>query len=82
MLVFCNAGADEFNYSSNPSYIDDASRIVVIDPGQEETQRAFSYITGIGLYDSNDNLLAMGKVSRPIEKNNERQTTLRLRLDF
>jgi hypothetical protein len=82
MLVFCTAGADEFNYSSNPTYTDTTSRIVVIDPGQEDTQRAFSYITGIGLYDANDNLLAMGKVSRPIEKDNERQTTLRLRLDF
>lgn len=82
MLVFCTAGADEFNYSSNPTYRDTDSRIVVVDPGQEDTQRAFSYITGIGLYDANDNLLAVGKVSRPIEKDNERQTTLRLRLDF
>lgn len=82
MLVFCTAGADEFNYSSNPTYRDSNSRIVVIDPGQEDTQRAFSYITGIGLYDANDNLLAVGKVSRPLEKDGERQTTLRCRLDF
>jgi len=82
MLVFCNAGADEFNYSSNPSYKDSASRIVVIDPGQEDNQRSFTYITGVGLYDANGTMLAVGKLSRPIEKNNERQTTLRLRLDF
>lgn len=82
MLVFCQAGADEFNYSSNPSFKDDQNKIVVIDSGQEDTQRSFTYITGIGLYDANDTLLAVGKLSRPIEKNNERQTTLRLRLDF
>jgi hypothetical protein len=82
MLVFCQAGADEFNYSSNPSFKDDQNKIVVIDSGQEDTQRSFTYITGIGLYDANDTLLAVGKLSRPIEKNNERQPTLRLRLDF
>ena len=80
-LIFCRASADEFNYSSNPTYIDD-SRIVVIDKGQEDVQQSFTFITGIGLYDSNDNLLAVAKVSRPIEKSSERDITLRIRLDF
>lgn len=81
-LVFCRLDADEFNYSSNPTYMDDDSRIVVIDPGQEDTQQAFSFVTSIGLYDANDNLLAVGKVNRPIEKSPERALDLRLRLDF
>ena len=81
-LIFCNAGADEFNYSSNPTYIDSENRIRVIDVGQEDTQTSFTFITGVGLYDANDNLLAMAKVSRPIEKNNEKNLTLRIRLDF
>jgi len=82
MLIFAQAGADEFNYSSNSSFVDSDNRIVVIDAGQEDTQRSFTYITGIGLYDANDNLLAVGKLSRPLEKNNERQPTLRVRIDF
>jgi len=81
-LVYCRASADEFNYSSNPTYIDSSNRIVVIDEGQEDTQQAFTFITGIGLYDSNDNLLCVAKVSRPIEKNNEKDITLRIRIDF
>lgn len=81
-LIFCRAASDEFNYSSNPTYTDDDNRIIVIDPGEESTQTSFTYITGVGLYDSNDTLLAVGKVSRPIEKNNERDITLRVRLDF
>jgi hypothetical protein len=81
-LVFCRAAADEFNYSSNPTYVDSENRIVVIDPGQEDTQTSFTYITGVGLYDANSNLLAVGKSSRPIEKSAERDLTLRLRLDF
>lgn len=80
--VFVRLGADEFNYSSNPTYTDSNDRIVVIDEGQEETQQSFVFFTTIGLYDANNNLLAVGKTSRPILKDNERDLTLKLRLDF
>lgn len=81
-LLFCRATADEFNYSSNPTYVDPDGRIIVIDEGQEDTQRGFSFITTVGLYDANDNLLAVAKLSRPIEKNDEKDLTVRVRLDF
>lgn len=81
-LLFCRATADEFNYSSNPTYVDSDGRIIVIDEGQEDTQRGFSFITTVGLYDANDNLLAVAKLSRPIEKNDEKDLTVRVRLDF
>jgi hypothetical protein len=71
-LLFCRATADEFNYSSNPTYVDTDGRIVVVDEGQEDTQRGFSFITTVGMYDANDNLLAVAKLSRPIEKNDEK----------
>jgi hypothetical protein len=81
-LFFCTLGADEFNYSSNPTFTDDSNRIVVIDPGQEDQQTTFTFVTGVGLYDANDNLLAVGKCSRPIQKSPENSLTLRLKLDF
>lgn len=81
-LFFARATADEFNYSSNASYVDSDNRIVVIDEGQEETQRAFAFVTSIGLYDANNNLLAVAKLSRPVEKNDEKDLTFRIRLDF
>jgi hypothetical protein len=81
-LIFCEAGADEFNYSSNPTFIDADDRIVVIDSGQEDTQQTFTFITSVGLYDANDNLLAVAKLSRPVEKSPERQLTFRIRLDY
>ena len=81
-LIFCRATADEFNYSSNPTFTDTTQRIRVIDQGQEEVQRSFSFITTVGLYDVNDNLLAVAKLSRPIEKNDEKDLTVRVRLDF
>jgi hypothetical protein len=81
-LIFCRASADEFNYSSNPTFKDSQNRIVVIDVGQEDTQQSFTYITSVGMYDANDNLLAVAKLSRPVQKNSERDLTLRVRLDF
>jgi hypothetical protein len=81
-LYFCTADADEFNYSSNPTYVDTDSRIRVIDVGSEDVQTSFTFITSVGLYDANDNLLAVAKLSRPVEKNNEKQLTLRVRLDY
>ena len=81
-LIFCRATADEFNYSSNPTYTDTDDRIVVIDEGAEDTQRSFTFPTTVGLYDANDNLLAVAKMSRPVEKNDEKDLTVRVRLDF
>lgn len=81
-LFFTRASADEFNYSSNPTFVDSDNRIVVIDEGQEDTQRTFSFVSSVGLYDANDNLLAVAKLSRPVEKNDERDLTFRVRLDF
>lgn len=81
-LIFCKAGADEFNYSSNPTFIDGNNKIVVIEQGSEDTQQTFTFVTSIGLYDANNNLLAVAKLSRPVEKSPERDLTFRVRLDF
>ena len=81
-LIFCRARADDFNYSSNPTFIDSTGRVVVIDEGQEATQESFTFVTSIGLYDAADNLLAVAKLSRPVEKSSERDLTFRVRLDF
>jgi len=82
-LIFCRAPADEFNYSSNPTFVDSTSqKIVVIDEGQEGLQDTFTYVTTIGLYDGSNNLLAVAKLSRPVEKSPERDLTFRIRLDF
>ena len=81
-LIFCRATSDEFNYSSNTTFTDADNRLVVIDEGQEGKQLGFTFITTIGLYDANDNLLAVAKLSRPIEKNPEKDLTFRIRLDY
>jgi hypothetical protein len=81
-IFFCRASADEFNYSSNPTYTDSQNRIVVIDQGEEIEQKAFVFATSIGMYDANDNILAVAKLSRPVLKDDERDITFKVRLDF
>ena len=81
-LIFCRATADEFNYSSNPTYTDSEGRLLVIDESEQGIQKSFSFITTVGLYDANEELLAVAKLSRPVEKNDEKDLTMRVRLDF
>jgi len=81
-LIFCRATADEFNFSSNSSYTADDGSIVVIDESERGVQSSFTFVTSIGLYDSSNQLLAVAKLSRPVEKNNEKDMTFRIRLDF
>jgi hypothetical protein len=81
-IITARLGADEFNYSSNPTYVDEDNRIVVIDEGQEDIQQSFTMLTTLAFYDANDTCLAVAKLSRPIEKSIERDLLLRTRLDF
>ena len=81
-LYYCNAAPDEFNFSSNPTYTDSTGRVRVIDANATQTDKPFSFITTIGLYDAGDELLAVAKLSRPVEKNEEKNLTFRVRLDY
>lgn len=86
-LIFCRALPDDFNYSSNPTYVensgDQLGRLTIYDPSlSDEMQEPFAYITTIGLYDNAGGLVAVAKLSRPVEKNPGRDLTFRVRLDF
>jgi hypothetical protein len=77
-IYFCRAGSNEFNYSSNPTYLS-GSKIRV---KSESTDSPSSYITTIGLYSEDNELLAVAKVSEPLKKDPSNELTLRVRLDY
>lgn len=79
-IYFCRATNSEFNYSSNPTFVDANKRIRVTSGSNILQTRTF--VTTIGLYDSNDNLLAVGKVNKPITKSPDNESIFRLRLDY
>lgn len=79
-IYFCRATNAEFNYSSNPTFVDDNKRIIVTSGSNILQTR--TYITTIGLYDANDNLLAVAKVNKPITKSPDNEATFKVRLDY
>ncbi len=77
-VYFCRAHHNEFNYSTNPTYIS-GSKIVVKNT---HTDSPLSYITTVGLYSADNELLAVAKVSEPLKKDPSNELTLRVRLDY
>jgi hypothetical protein len=78
-IYFCRANHNEFNYSSNPTYLT-GSKIRV--KGDLADLPPVSYITTVGLYSPDRVLMAVAKLSEPIRKDPTRDFTLRVRLDF
>ena len=77
-IYFCRAKHNEFNYSANPTYLT-GSQIRV---KTNATDVPISYITSIGLYSADNQLLAVGKFSEPIRKDSNIELTFRARLDY
>lgn len=79
-IHFCRVGPNDANFSTNPTYIDEDGNIRCI---QEKGDDPFTYVTTIGLYGAKDDeLLAVAKTSRPIEKNPEVDLSISVRLDY
>ena len=78
-IYFCRAHNTEFNYSSNPTYLS-SSEIRV--KGNNPQADPVSYITTVGLYSPDNELIAVAKVSEPLKKSPSNEVTLRVRLDY
>ena len=77
-IYFCRANNNEFNYSANPTYLN-KSKIVVKQTAQDQPK---SYITTVGLYSADNELLAVAKLSEPLKKTPNDELTFRVRLDY
>ena len=77
-IYFCRANHNEFNYSSNPTYLT-GSKIRV---KSQATDNPVSYITTVGLYNDNNELMATAKLSEPLKKSPATEFTIRTRLDY
>ena len=77
-IYFCRANHNEFNYSSNPTYLT-GSKIFV---KQNKDDQPVSYITTVGMYSADNELLAVAKLSEPLKKTPTNELTLKVRLDY
>jgi hypothetical protein len=74
----CTLRENEFNASLNPSIISGSEGI----PYNFATGSEFGpYITTVGLYDENQNLLAIGKLSQPLPSSPTTDTTILINID-
>lgn len=76
--VFVRVRNSEFNYSVNPSNITgsgDLRHDYMIDAPQ-------AYVTSVGLYNDNNDLLGIAKLSKPLVKDFTKEALLRIKLDF
>lgn len=79
-FVFCRARNAEFNYSVNPSFSVSASAGSILY--NEFVQNPQTYITSIGMYNDNNELLAVAKLSKPLKKDFTKEALVRVKLDF
>ena len=77
-IYFCRLPVNKFNYSSNPTYTS-GSKIIVKN---QATDLPVAYVTTIGLYNAQNELLATAKLSEPLKKTPQNEMTLRVRLDY
>lgn len=78
-FFFVRAKNAEYNYSNNPSYVTGSNgklkqQTFVGDPK--------SYITTVGLYNNDNELLAIAKLSKPLLKSFSNEILIKVKLDF
>ena len=77
-IYFCRANHNDFNYSTNPTYLENSK----IRVKTNTFDMPVSYVTTVGLYSADNELLAVAKLSEPIKKQPDTELTLRVRLDY
>jgi hypothetical protein len=78
IYAFVRILSDEFNYTNNPSYTTGQSSFVRKDI--TKNSNGISYITTIGLYDDNRDLIAVAKLSKPIRKTPDTELVVKVRI--
>ena len=79
VMYFCRAKAANFNYTNNPTFTsgsDNGFRQRTME-GNPQT-----FITTGGLYDAQDTLVAVGKLSTPVQKNYSSEAVIKAKLTY
>ena len=76
---FIRANNREFNFSNNPTFVSGSAGQFTW-PVFESNPKVF--ITTVGLYNDANELLAVAKTSKPIEKSFDKEVAIKVKLDF
>jgi hypothetical protein len=69
----------EFNYSNNPTFYNPNNGSIILT---DFYQNPKVYVTSIGMFNDQNELLSVAKLSRPLEKSFDKEALIRVRLDF
>ena len=76
----CTIGESEFNYTLNPTMINSGSNIGAMQ--SFATESYFDpYVTTVGLYNNDQELLAVGKLAQPLPTSKTTDTTILVNID-
>ena len=76
----CTIGESEFNYTLNPTMINSGSNIGAMQ--SFATESYFDpYVTTVGLYNNDQELLAVGKLAQPLPTSKTTDTTILINID-
>ena len=75
---FTRARNDEFNYTTNPSFIDSNGTLTY----SSMTDNPKTFITTVGLYNDNGDLVAVAKLSQPVSKDFTKEALIIVKLDY
>ena len=76
---FVRANNREFNFSNNPTFVTGSVGAFVNSSFERDPK---VYITTVGMYDDANELLAVAKTSKPIEKSFDKEVAIKVKLDF
>ena len=76
---FVRANNREFNFSNNPTFTTGSVGEFVQSTFERDPK---VYITTVGLYDNANELLAVAKTSKPIQKSFDKEVAIKVKLDF
>jgi len=77
-FYFARAKNNQFNYTTNPSFVDNNGNVNIDSFIDNPT----TYITTVGLYNNNNDLVAVAKLSQPVTKDFTKEALIRVKLDY
>ena len=75
----CTASPNEFNYSLNPTLLTGSN--TEYDTNIVDSPDFMPYVTAIGLYNENQELMLVGKLAQPVQLNPYMDTNFIVRID-
>lgn len=78
-FYFVRISNTDFNYTNNPTYVSGSAAVVA---NTRFANEPITYITSIGLYNDSGDLLAIAKMSKPLQKSFNSELSVTVKLEY